>query len=108
MSTTPIIPTESCTGSITMEMADLIIAEVRAVGCKLDALTQKVDGNMERTAVLEVKTKPLFSDGQPGEIENLKTRVSALENWRHWVLGIAAAIGALLGAAATWLGLSKS
>lgn len=98
-----------------MEMFDLIITEVRQVGAKLDALTQKVDNGLERTTVVETQIEPLFDNGQPGEIsklkgevEGLKTRMSAQENWRHWVMGITAAVGAILGGVATWLGLKSS
>jgi hypothetical protein len=101
-----------------MEMADLIIAEVRAVGSKQDELAKKMDDYMtaadKRLTIVETQLHPIVGNGQPGlcqqrlvmftdKEEALNKRVTKLENWRYWVLGIAAATTTLAGLIAWWI-----
>jgi len=75
------------------------------------SFVQKSDS--ERLAVIEsmvtALVKRLLGNGQPGEIEQLATRIdghgkrlSSLENWRGWVIGLV--VGA---AVASGFGLSR-
>jgi len=62
---------------------------------------QKTDS--ERLAVIEETVvdmkKRLFGNGQPGELSSVKSRLSKLENWRWWVMGIAVGCGVVVGGA---------
>ena len=39
----------------------------------------------------------LFGNGRPGHIDGIYNRLSKLENWRWWVVGIAVGAGVVLG-----------
>lgn len=105
-----------------MEVEDLILAELKSLGGKQDDMAGKLDAYMlesnGRLTWLETQVKLRVGNGQPGmcaqhlatihELDkSMDRRVTELERWRAWVLGIVAAVGAILGATATWLGLSK-
>lgn len=56
-------------------------------------------------ALLESMDHRLFGNGQPGEIDRLHgkigkvdARVTKLENWRWWVVGIGVGLGVATGA----------
>ena len=58
----------------------------------------------ERLAVIESTVgrieKRLFgTDGDRGEIGHLDYRITKLENWRWWVVGIAVGLGVAVGGA---------
>jgi hypothetical protein len=100
-----------------MEMAELILSELKSLNIKLDDLSADTK---QRLTHLETQTKPLFSNGQPGLCERrlalvtkldtaMSVRVTALEKWRaglHWWLAGAGSvitfIGAILGVLGTW------
>lgn len=42
-------------------------------------------------------------DSESGKRGELEKRVRLLESWKNWVLGIGSAVGAVIGAAGTWL-----
>ena len=45
----------------------------------------------------------LFGNGQPGEIEKLRSRVASLELSRRWALGLSAGVSFCIGTILTWL-----
>jgi hypothetical protein len=79
-----------------MSTEDIILAELQNLNQKFDSFTANT---YQRLSVLETKTKPLFDNGQPGlctkretRLTALERRVSALERWKAYMLGIIAAI----------------
>ena len=93
-----------------VEVTDLILAEVQSVGQKQDGMSAKLDAYMlatdQRLTWLEAQVRLRAGNGQPGMCAINSSRLTALERWRNWVTGIAAAVGAMVGTAATWLGLA--
>lgn len=56
----------------------------------------------ERLAIIEttitiLSHRLLGDDGNGGELDSLHKRVSRLENWRWWVVGIGIGAGAVIG-----------
>lgn len=64
--------------------------------------TRRTDS--ERIAVIEsvcisLRDRLVGAEGNGGELLSLHKRISKLENWRWWVMGIAVACGILVGGA---------
>ena len=49
------------------------------------------------TTVRRIDLNLFGADGNEGKLGSLDSRVSKLENWRWWVMGIAVGSGAIIG-----------
>jgi len=124
-------PHESCMG-LPMEMAELILSELKSLNTKLDDLSADTKQRLStleaqiitdadaRLTQLETQMHPLVGNGQPGRCSQqlawgqeaerkMDSRVKELEQWRiglsWWVAGattIATIVGAAIGGVITW------
>lgn len=72
-----------------MDTAEVILGELRELRRTVEEFQHDMD---TRVSKLEEKTKPLFDNGQPGEITTIKGRLTSIEHWRIKVTGIAAGV----------------
>lgn len=72
-----------------MDTADVILQELRQLRADFEQFQNDLH---QRVAVLETQIKPLFDNGQPGELTVIKGRLTSLEHWRIKLTGIAAGV----------------
>jgi len=77
-----------------MDINEVILAELRELRATVEELAADT---RQRISTLEARTKPLFDNGQPGWCNLVERRITALEHWRIYVAGIAAAISIVIG-----------
>lgn len=77
-----------------MDIAEVILTEIRELRATVDTLAAD---SRQRISMLEARTKPLFDNGQPGWCNRMERRITALEHWRIYIAGIAAAISIVIG-----------
>lgn len=78
----------------------LILEEMRQLRESVDNMRSEV---LQRMTALETRVKPLFDNGQPGELTKLADRVGRLEHWRIRLTSYAAALSATVSVAVSIL-----
>jgi hypothetical protein len=83
-----------------MDTATLILEEMKQLRESVDGMRSE---ELQRMTTLETKVKPLFDNGQPGEITKLGDRLTHLEHWRIRLTSYAAALSATISVAVSML-----
>jgi hypothetical protein len=78
---------------------DLILAELQALRSDFNFTARNFS---ERVSTLESGMHGLLGNGQPGRVAVMEAAVTALNQWRWWVIGCAAGSSSFVSIAA-WL-----
>ena len=81
---------------------EVILDEVRSLRESSDAFQAEA---LQRITAIETKITPLFDNGQPGLLTKLGNRITRLEHWRAYLLGISAAVSTAVAYVVKVLGL---
>lgn len=76
------------------DISAIILEELRALRATVDELAADTK---ERLATLEAHDHDINGNGQPGRMRAVENRIAALEHWRFYVFGFAAAVSAVVG-----------
>lgn len=85
--------------ALASQLADLrvllaqVAGDTRAILARLDAIDRSVADHEQRIRDLE----SIGADEHGAEISKLREQLEALREWRSWVLGLAAGVGAIAG-----------
>lgn len=78
---------------------DFLVKSIESVSAKIDAISEKISHMDNKTIKLEEWRKHLDSSKEKETtiINNLKVRVSALENFRWFLVGASVILSAMIG-----------
>ena len=76
------------------DIATVILDELRALRSAVDELAAETK---QRLATLEAHDHDINGNGQPGRMKSAENRITVLEHWRLYVLGVAGTSSAIVG-----------
>jgi hypothetical protein len=85
---------------LNIDTEQLILSEVQSLRADVQAFRSDVQSWQqhagERLAGLEIQTKDICGNGQPGRMTSAERAIAALQRWRVWVLGAAAGVSGVV------------
>lgn len=79
------------------ELHSRITTQTREIVDKMDAMQARLEHKMNAQAESAQAQHKEIQDEIKRDVSKVEQRVSALENWKWWIIGAAAAVGFLLG-----------